>query len=193
MDSGSPSPPPNSFARQLGFWSLHCGVTAIPSFCIALTRFNSPSAIAGMLGGILTFIIGYAWLTSASFYGKVHVGLIGKAIKMGARIRMWISILSLPLLLTTVGRSDPAEELMFVPDMWFGLVALLLFSLISQLLGIMPLRQGIEELDGISTYFVTLIEGGLISVSLILIAFLALIVLNYRRNRQRLPSDFIPR
>ena len=185
--------PTNSFPRQLGFWALHCGLTSLPSFCIALTRFNDPSEIIGMCCGVFTFIFGYAFLTSAGFYGKIHSGLIGKSVKAGARIRMWISLCSLPILISTIGKSEPPQEVMFVPDMWFGLAAIMLYSLASQLVSIDPTYGNASELGFASAYFITVIEGVLISVSLVLIAFISLVVLNYKRNRNRLPSDFIPR
>ena len=192
MDAAAETSITNSFSRQLGFWGLHCGLTSLPSFCIALTRFNSPSEIIGMFFGILTFIFGYAFLTSAGFYGKIHVGLIGKSIKVGARIRMWISLVSLPILITTIGKSEPSQEVMFVPDMWFGLAALILFSIGARVIGFDLGNTGAGDLGFFATYTVTMIEGVLISISLILIAFISLVVLNYRRNRNRLPSDFIP-
>lgn len=189
----SPSDHTNSFLKQLGFWTLHCGVTSIPSFCIALTAFNTSAAIIGMLAGILTFILGYTTLTSARFYSKLHLSLVGRSIKLGARIRMWISICSLPLLIAGFGKYDSAQEILFVPDMWFGLVAILIFSMGAQSFGVSPIGRNIENIDAFSVYCITIIEGVLISVSLILIAFVVLIVLNYKRNRQRLPSDFIPK
>jgi len=196
METAPPPMPTNSFLKQLGFWGLHCGLTSLPSFCIALTRFNKPGEILGMVCGIFTFIFGYAFLTSASFYGKLNDGLIGNSVKMGARIRMWISLCSLPVLLSTLGQGDPSPEMMFVPDMWFGLAALTIYSLVSQIVGIDPTYVSTTssgELGIVGAYCITVIEGVLISVSLILIAFISLVVMNYRRNRRRLPSDFIPR
>lgn len=193
MEIAPPPMPTNSFAKQLGFWALHCGLTSLPSFCIALTRFNKPGEIVGMVCGVLTFIIGYAFLTSAGFYGKLNAGLIGKSVKMGARIRMWISVCSLPILISTIGKTEPAQEVMFVPDMWFGLAALLIYSMASQVLGTGFTTGSTGELGLFGAYSITVIEGVLISVSLVLIAFISLVVLNYRRNRRRLPSDFIPR
>lgn len=184
--------PTNSFSRQLGFWGLHCGLTAIPSFCIALTKLNDADEVLGMLCGILTFVFGYTFLTSAGFYGKIHRGLIGKSIKWGARIRMFISVFSIPLLLTTLGKGKPSEEVMFVPDMWFGLAALILFSIGARVIGFDLGNTGAGDLGFFATYTVTMIEGVLISISLILIAFISLVVLNYKRNRNRLPSEFIP-
>ncbi|BDS07286.1 hypothetical protein NT6N_23260 [Oceaniferula spumae] len=190
----APVLPTNSFARQLRYWAIHCGLTAIPSFCIALTRFNSPGEIAAMICGILTFVFGYAFLTSAGFYTKIHNGLLGKAVNWGARIRMIISLCSIPLLFSLIGKSEPTEEVLFVPDFWFGFIALLIFSQAAMIFGVQHFRSNTgEHLNFLEAYAVTVIEGVLISFSLVLIAFISLVFLNYKRNRQRLPSDFIPR
>jgi len=189
----------NTFSQQLRFWSIHCGLTALPSFCIALTQFNRPSTILAMLCGIATFIMGYSFLTSRSFYGKIHTGLIGRSIKLGARIRMIVSLASLPLLIPLLDlnmkSSGPPESLMFVPDFWFGFIALIIVNLLYQLTGTNLAVNGMStntDLSFLPTYLTTVTEGVLISISLMLIAFITLIILNFRRNRRQLPSHHVP-
>jgi len=189
----------NTFPKQLRFWGIHCGLTALPSFCIAITTFNGPSAILAMLCGIATFVFSYALITATPLYGKVHTGLIGRSIKLGTRIRMIISLASLPLLLPLIGTgfndSAPPESLFFAPDFWFGYAAIMISFLI--LNAISPqgsLGSGPETWADtfLLPYFTTVIEGILISVSLVFIAFITLIILNFRRNRRQLPSQHIP-
>jgi len=162
-------------------------------------QFNSPVAIIAMLCGIATFIIGYSFLTSRSFYGKIHTGLIGRSVKLGARIRMIVSLASLPLLIPLLSfkthNNDPPESLMFVPDFWFGFIAMIIVNLLYQVTGNNPFANGMNNASDFSflpTYLITVTEGVLISISLVLIAFITLIILNFRRNRQRLPSQHFP-
>ncbi len=191
----------NTFPTQLRFWALHCGLTALPSFCIALTQFNSPQAILAMLCGIATFVFGYAFLTSTPIYGKVHGGLIGRSIKLGTRIRMIISLASLPLLIPLIGQNmesmgEPPEYLFYAPDFWFGYAAIIVvFIGLNAVTGGSPagnLNDGSFGQDFLTPYATTLVEGLLISVSLVFIAFITLIILNFRRNRHQLPSQHFP-
>lgn len=197
----TPAERTNTFPRQLKFWGLHCTLTALPSFCIALLAFNKAPAIAAMLCGIATFVFGYAFITSTAIYGKVHSGLIGRSIKLGTRIRMIIALVSLPLLVTIIGKDaqsvgDSASAVFFVPDFWFGYAALIISAITLNLLS----PQGYAGSSGIDAfgedfllpYLTTIIEGVLISVSLVMIAFITLIILNFRRNSRQMPSQHFP-
>ncbi|MBT8045157.1 MAG: hypothetical protein KJO79_09425, partial [Verrucomicrobiae bacterium] len=194
----------NTFPRQLGFWSLHCGLTALPSFIIAISAFKGLPAIIAMICGIATFVFAYAFITSTPLYGKVHDRLIGRSIKLGTRIRMIISVASLPLLIPIIGVdidsvAEPPTSVFFTPDFWFGYVAIII-----AFLAINAVTQGSLTTGGtgggpdqlgeefLLPYTATIIEGLLISLSLVFIAFIVLIVLNFRRNRQQMPSQYFP-
>lgn len=197
----TPPPRTNTFARQLRFWSLHCGLTALPSFCIALTVFNGLPALLAMFCGVATFVLFYSVVTSTNLYGKVHSGLIGRSVKLGTRIRMIISVASLPLLIPIIGVEmdsvgEPPMTLMFTPDFWFGYLAIVLtvLALSAIIPNYMRGNGSLENMaeDFLFPYMTTLIEGVLISISLIFIAFITLVVLNFKRNRQRMPSQYFP-
>jgi len=89
----------NHVLKQFGFWSVHVGLTSIPSFLIARqTDFGELGHIHGMLLGILSFIILFTVITSSSRYQKrMKDSLIGKSLKLGAHIRMGLSFISIPL------------------------------------------------------------------------------------------------
>lgn len=186
---------------QLRYWSIHCGLTALPSFCIALTHFNSLLNILAMLAGIATFILGYTAITSTPIYGKLHEGLIGRSVRLGTRIRMIISLIGLPFLIPiigmTMGDDPPPESIFFTADFWFGYAALLIIMLGGNILGIPASNFDLDSPGGdfMFTYLITIVEGLLISVSLVMIAFFTLIILNIRQNRKlgSSPSDEIPR
>lgn len=163
-------------------------------------QFHSFPAIIAMLLGVATFIFGYAFITSTSLYGKVHEGLIGRSIKLGTRIRMIISVVSIPLLFSLIGYDmdrdgEPPTPVLFAPDFWFGYGALIISAL--ALGGLREISGSYNAFSSMSEnfffpYFTTVIEGILISLSLIFIAFITLIVLNVRKNRQQMPAYHIP-
>lgn len=181
---------PHSFKGQLRYWSIHCGLTALPSFCIALTYFNTVPNIIAMLAGIATFVIGYTAITATPFYGNLHDGIVGRAVRLGTRIRMIISLIGLPLLIPLIGidmdSGGPAPTMFFTVDFWFGYAALLITALGGQYIGL-DFTENIREdatPDFIFTYLTTIVEGLLISVTLVLIAFFTLIILNARQKRR---------
>jgi hypothetical protein len=171
---------------------MHCGLTALPSFCIALTYFNSPLNIAAMLCGIATFVLAYTAITSTPVYGKLHSGLIGRSVRLGTRIRMIISLIGLPFLIPLIGynfdsASEPPTTAFFTVDFWFGYASLILTALGGEALGMkFGSLQGTDNMgsDFAFTYLTTIVEGLLISVSLVLIAFFTLIILNIRQRRK---------
>ncbi len=181
----------NSLAHQLRYWTLHCSLTALPSFCLALIYFNSPLNILAMLAGIATFIMGFTAITTTPFYDKLHEGIVGRSIRLGTRIRMIISLIGLPFLIPMIGQnmgqgSIPSISILFTADFWFGYAALIITATVGQALGSGYNRIGSSsfEADFFFTYFTTIVEGLLISVSLVSIAFFALIVLNAKQRRR---------
>lgn len=190
---------PNTLTNQLRYWSLHCGLTGLPSFCLALIYFNSTTNVVAMLTGIATFIICFSAITSSSLYGKLHSGIVGRSIRLGTRIRMIVSLAGLPFLLPLIGHdvdqgSMPSMFVLFTADFWFGYAALMIIAVVGQALGGNYNGFGSSnfEADFAFTYMTTVVEGLLISVSLVLIAFFTLIILNAKRRRQIHQEATIP-
>jgi len=191
----------NTLSGQLRFWAIHCSLTALPSFLIAIQYFKGWPAIIAMIIGVLTFILGYGFLTSRSFYAKIHTGIIGRSVKLGARIRMIISVCSLPIVLIAISGNDGAdnfttdlnEYLLWVPDFWFGYISVLVVGIFGSIMGNRQFFTNFNDsgttADFLSTYLITITEGLLISFSLLLISFLTLIILSFRKNRRQLPSS----
>jgi|GEM_PF-6377003 len=42
----------NTLSRQLRFWAIHCSLTALPSFLIAIQYFKGWPAIMAMITGV---------------------------------------------------------------------------------------------------------------------------------------------
>lgn len=152
-----------------------------------------------MLCGIATFVLAYTTITSTSLYGKLHSGLVGRSVRLGTRIRMVISLIGLPMLIPLIGfdASRTAElpaSAFFTADFWFGYVSLLIATIGWQELGFHTefMASGSSEPDFLFTYLTTLIEGLLISISLVLIAFFTLIILNARQKRRVYQSPTSP-
>lgn len=168
--------------QQLRFWSVHVGLTALPSFCFALLAFNSPPAVAGMLAGIVTFIAGYTLLGSLKGYRAfADRTLVGRAVRMGARARVIVSLVSGVMFLPVLGNSFALVN--FAPDYWAGWAAVLFVDGVSSLLGASwNLSSGSR--DFLPTYLVTVTEGVILSFTLLLFSFLALVLLTMRQNRR---------
>ena len=171
---------------QLRFWSIHVGLTALPSFAVALIRFNTVPAILAMLAGILTFILGYSFLCASTFYTKLTgASLIGEAVKKGTRIRLILSLATAPFLF---GAFAQWPTVLLAPDFWAGFGAIMIVGFISNALGF----QGVEPVEGsitfFQTYFVTIVEGLLISFTLVLLVFFVLLFLNRKAARMQQPG-----
>lgn len=112
---------------------------------------------------------------------------------------MIVSLAGLPFLLPLIGHdvdqgSMPSMFVLFTADFWFGYAALMITSVVDQALGGNYNGFGSSnfEADFAFTYMTTVVEGLLISVSLVLIAFFTLIILNAKRRRQIHQEATIP-
>lgn len=169
---------------QFQFWSLHVAGTATPSFLVALIRFNSPGAIAGMLAGIATFICGYSLLCSTFRYQQLdRATLLGRSVKIGAKIRLWLSLGTGPFLV--IGGWMEQPFLMISPDFWAGWAAFIVVATLFGVIGISPAGGPTWETDQrfSTAYSITVVEGLIISFTLVGIVFFALLYLNSRANR----------
>jgi hypothetical protein len=166
---------------QLRYWALHCGMNALPSFCIALWAlglWQVPVAIAAMICAIMTFILLYSTLTSLAgpLSDKTHV--LSRALRLGAKIRAWISGLSLLVVFT------PAMSI--TPDFWCGFFSVEITETIIRRLWI-PDFAGIgprEKPVFLPVYLATILEGFILSGILFLISFIAVIWLQSRDRRK---------
>jgi hypothetical protein len=171
------------FGPQLKFWSVHVMLTAAPSFGLALMSFNSITAITAMLAGITTFVIGYTLLCSLTAYQKMSTDtVLGRAVKTGAKIRLIISLATAPLLLSFYFQ---VPLLFFAPDYWAGLAAIGIVQTISATVFQVP----VDLMDGSShfalTYCVVIVEGLLLSFTLVLLVFFTLLFLNRKVGRNK--------
>jgi hypothetical protein len=175
---------PAVFPRQLRYWSLHCLLNAAPSLGIALGwlgLWQHPAAVAAMFTAIATFILLYAFLTSlrGPFSDPTH--LLSRALRLGAKVRAWISGISVLILPTGV-------FMVFTPDYWCGVASIRIVNGVARLLGASgPVFK--PDTDGSSASFLpiyatTLVEGFILSFLLLMFAFFALILLQMRDRKK---------
>lgn len=170
------------FPGKLRFWALHCTINALPSYLIAvvwLGLWPVMRAHWAMLAAVVTFILGYAVLTSCVPVLREGRNLFTRALKVGLTIRMVISVLT--ILAVPLG-----APLLFSPDAWCGMGA---SWFVSQVLGTQPLPQriggssGSSEVGFLEIYATTLVEGLLLSFLLFILSFIAIIILQARDRR----------
>jgi hypothetical protein len=171
-----------SFPGKLRFWTLHCMINALPSYFIAIVWLGLWPVMRAhwaMLAAVVTFIIGYAVLTSCVPVLREERNLFTRALRVGLAVRLYISvptILAVPL----------GAPLLFSPDAWCGFAA---SWFVSQVLGTPPLPQriggssGASEVGFLEIYATTLVEGMLLSFLLFIISFIAIIILQMRDRR----------
>lgn len=180
------------FPRQLAHWSLHAGVNALPSFLIAgrlLELWQKPAATLAMLAAIATFALGYALLTSFRGPFSDPGSIAARAVRLGTTIRIWVTAISVVALLPVVtagpnGVGESGVVVFFLPDFWCGLGAAMVVGWVVQLLGSAtgPLP---DQLDSFGmAYAMTVIEGVLLSLLLLLISFFCLVGLQIRDRRR---------
>ncbi len=167
------------FLKQLKYWSLHCSINALPSFIMAglyLNLWQRPGSVAAMLAAIGTFVLLYATITSLPGPFRDADSPFSRALKLGTRIRIGISALSLCLI--------PMELILLNPDFWCGWLAMGIVNAAGQhLLGIGEFMT-VEKNTAASIYLTTLLEGFLLSTILMMISFFALIFGQMRRRKK---------
>ena len=126
-------------------WSLICGISSIPSWLLASRR--STEAIAGMLTGILVFVVGYTILDVSTRRHPVRRRrdvIITLAITYGTRIAISLII-----------------PLGFFADIWCGIIAIELTNVSLKTIGLDPINMEFTP-----TLVTTLIQGCLLNLVL---------------------------
>ncbi len=183
---------PAVFPRQLRYWSLHCLLNAAPSLGIALGwlgLWKSPSAVAAMFTAIATFILLYATLTSlrGPFTDPTHI--LARSLRLGAKIRAWISGISILILPTGIFMA-------FTPDYWCGLLSIALLNGAGRFLGMtgpfFTPNPDSATANFLPVFATTLLEGFILSFLLLMISFFALIFLQMRDRKKAFAPGVSP-
>ncbi|RYD39186.1 MAG: hypothetical protein EOP85_16385 [Verrucomicrobiaceae bacterium] len=131
-----------------------------------------------MVCAIVTFILGYSILTSlvGQLADTNHV--LSRALRLGTKIRAWISGLSMLVVFT------PAAAV--TPDFWCGFIAVSVTNaLLKSTGGGVPFDR-IEETGAsfLPIYTATIIEGLILSGFLFFFAFIAVMILQARDRKK---------
>jgi len=174
------------FPGKLRFWAIHCTINALPSYLIAVVWLELwPVAHAhwAMLTAVLTFVFGYAVLTSWVPVLREGRNLFTRALKVGLVIRTVISCL-------TVFVVPLGIFLLFTPDYWCGQVAVNVVAWWYDLLGLESTLG--SRLDSVGKsidtgfmeiYLTTVLEGLILSFMLFILSFIAIIILQMRDRK----------
>jgi hypothetical protein len=176
--------------RQARYWTLHCCINALPSFIVAafyLQMITEPLSVLAMLLAIATFIGAYTVVTSVEGWFSDPESVLSRALKVGVRIRLIISLVSLPLLL-------PTALALIVPDVWAGLLAAAIVNWFASFLGAGGAWIGPTESQApaLAVYATTMLEGLIISFMLLMLSFFSLLVLQAKDRRKRATEIVIP-
>jgi hypothetical protein len=174
----------SALPKQFRYWAIHGSLNALPSFIIAckvLGLWKQPLAIAAMLCAVATFIAGYTLVSSLRGPLSDPSHLLHRSIRVGAKIRMFISAISIPVALS--------NAILLLPDFWCGFFAVNLTNGLLHLLG-SPTGLVNTDLDDtqqtsfFAVYASTMVEGLILSFGLLMISFFSLVVLQFRERRK---------
>ncbi|MGJ8641935.1 MAG: hypothetical protein ACSHX9_00890 [Luteolibacter sp.] len=175
-----------NFPDKLRFWFFHCIINALPSYLIAviwLRLWIHPIAHVAMGCAVLTFVLGYSVLTSLPGPLTERNSLFARAMRVGLRIRMIISILTVCVVPTGV-------FILFTPDYWCGQLAVNLVSEFYHLIGVEPTLMHMVDYDWsfaatfMEIYLSTLLEGLILSFMLFIFSVIAIIILQMRDRKK---------
>jgi hypothetical protein len=156
-------PDSKTFRRQLGVWSLRGVFCAAPSFCWALhLGVTGRAAILAMTAGVVTYVIAFAWCTALPAYReRVEPGHFGWSLRVAANVRAALSIL-----------------LLGMPDMWLGMCSV----------AVVRWDEGAIDRPGLAlfgaTYLTTLVQGALVSATMLLVALIIWLARALWRRRE---------
>lgn len=176
------------FPRQLRYWTIHSSINALPSLGIALVflkLWKNPEAIAAMISAIAVVVLIYATVTSLlePFSNRSHI--LSRSLHLALKIRIWIVGISIGLISTGIGAT-------YTPDFWCGFFANHVLKLLGHFFFGGYSGLDVSNVDGQSFFPVfatTLLEGLILSVLLMLIAFFSIIFLQGRDRRRRFQGD----
>ena len=145
-------PEPEFFRAGLKSWAWRGALCAAPSFGWAvMSNFRQPAQIAEMVLGVVTYVVGFAWLTALpSYLERVQSSPFGWALRVAANLRAAL-----------------APLMFFGPDMFLGALAMGAVSGAARFFG----ARGDLPQAGVGwTYLTTVVQGALVSATMLLLA-----------------------
>lgn len=146
------------FPRQLRFWTFHCVMNALPSLGIILLV----TTLTSLRGPLST---------------EGH--LLSRSLKLGAKIREWMAVVSLlPL-------AAKESSMLYIPDYYCAVIALAAASHVTiPGFSMNDLAYGVPSTAFIPIFATTILTGLILSFLLLIISFFAVILLQARDRRK---------
>ena len=183
-----------TFGHYLAYWSKHAFFCATPSFVMAIMfGYSHTSQIIAMLLAIATFIAFYAAVSNSRINNENRLW-IGKHIHLAAVIRSIVS--GIGLLGLTLSMHWKSAFTLAIPDFYAGLLATVGYKWIfDSLIDICPVVGAHEYYTEkcslfnmfFETYVTTLIEGAILSITLLLLTLLITFFSKFFFKRPRKP------
>lgn len=188
------------FARKLGFWSLHCAISAMPGFFCAIVISGemvgkgNPADVVPMFAATITFAISLAafftWLESK---GPMNV-LVKKGLTLGLRIRIVMVVVG--LLILEASNSESFDRIFLIPDVWIGLLAVFVNHWIQVALGnsagIESMMNGAGGLRFGFIYALSLTVGIIIALMIFIISFVCSLFFQMHMRRGIVRREDLP-
>ncbi|GHC49997.1 hypothetical protein [Roseibacillus persicicus] len=171
--------PTQDLRKNLQFWSLHCSITALPSFLMAgvfLELFQSVFSVLAMLTGVLIFILGYSLVSTFVPTLNNRNSLFSRALAIALKLRIAVTVLGLLALCLPI-------LFLLHPDYYAGLFAKALLESAYSLVSQSSYYDLAQSNDFFAILLWTLTEGVILSFLLIFVSFFCLILVNRRQNR----------
>jgi hypothetical protein len=171
------------FPRQLRFWTFHCVMNALPSLGIIILVIpelsRKPVVLTAMFSAIGTFILLVTTLTSLRGPLSTEGHLLSRSLKLGAKIREWMAVVSLlPL-------AAKESSMLYIPDYYCAVIALAAASHVTiPGFSMNDLAYGVPSTGFIPIFASTILTGLILSFLLLIISFFAVILLQARDRRK---------
>ncbi|MEO5961566.1 MAG: hypothetical protein ABIZ49_07470 [Opitutaceae bacterium] len=152
-------PDPVTFRRRLEVWTLRGVFCAAPSFLLATfsAGLQQPSDFVAMFAGIATCVVVFAWVTSLPAYQeRIDSTDFGWAMRFAANARAVL-----------------APGFLFGPDVWLGMVSIMIVRTGFGAVGLWSVGSASPPLpsgDFPIVYATTLVQGALVSITMLMLA-----------------------
>jgi len=171
-------------------WSFICTISAAPSFVMAFKDKNSGFDVSAMILGVIIFIFIYGFITSTEFYVSLRkFNTIHKALRFSYVLKITMAMVAFPFTFFTYNKVDTIGMFFIFPDFVAGIMSYLLYT---ELFGKLNLSKNGSVADGnnsgdigasfFDTLAITLIEGVILSLMILLFAITLSIILKIFRK-----------
>ena len=142
---------PSPWYVRLCLWTLVCAASAAPSFLFGAMAFDKPEDIIAMLLGVLTFILGYTWITGKGWTQRFRRRpFVNRTLRIGYITRLLLSLGAL------------VAPMVLVVDIWCGMLSILIVA-----------GKVDDEANALQVYVITLLQG--IILNMVLAVYMALV------------------